>query len=534
MNKPENQVCSDCPERQPRWASLIVPPPGSIPGSIPMGAFCCLECSGSHRRLGVHISFVRSVNLDAWKEKEVLAMENGGNKKVNAIFEARIGNYGGNKPSNHASGPERERFIRDKYERRKFFDASVLQQYGGSNSSSSSEESSEDESNANAARTRSTRATISRSPSDAARLRAENRRNRGLLAAPTRDTAMSKPKNKAKTANVKPPKSMPSDAPPAPPPAAPEVDLLDFGCTPMSDPGPPPNPPSAAPSPTFDLFKGMGVNDDSKGAKASPKKKMSSDDILKMFSTPSSNTPSSGYNAFSMPQNNPNTNMMGVNNTGNGASMGGGVNNMANSGNMMNGVNMAGMLSGNTGNIGMNAMNNTMGANMFGNGMNGAANSNNMHHFSQGQQANGNMNMIQMQQMIMQQQMMMQTMQNSSMTKEKQGQLNTANMMNSNMQQMNGNSSMNTMMNLNTNQQQKYQSAPQSQQQPNQSFDAFNQQQFSPEVPMGGMPSNLNVMGGTPSNLTTMGGASFSGGFGSSTNGTSATGNAKSSDPFNF
>ncbi len=67
MLKPENQVCSDCPERQPRWASLIVPPPGAPAGSLPMGAFCCLECSGSHRRLGVHISFVRSVNLDQCK-----------------------------------------------------------------------------------------------------------------------------------------------------------------------------------------------------------------------------------------------------------------------------------------------------------------------------------------------------------------------------------------------------------------------------------------------------------------------------------
>jgi hypothetical protein len=68
LKRPENMSCCDCPERQPRWASLIVPPPGSPPGSLPMGAFMCLECSGSHRRLGVHIAFVRSVNLDQCKK----------------------------------------------------------------------------------------------------------------------------------------------------------------------------------------------------------------------------------------------------------------------------------------------------------------------------------------------------------------------------------------------------------------------------------------------------------------------------------
>lgn len=123
MDMPGNQVCSDCTERQPRWASLIVPPPGAPAGSLPIGAFCCLECSGSHRRLGVHISFVRSINLDSWKEKEVQAMENGGNVKVNAIFEA---NLNVEKPTNHADLNTRERFIRDKYERRKFYDPSAF------------------------------------------------------------------------------------------------------------------------------------------------------------------------------------------------------------------------------------------------------------------------------------------------------------------------------------------------------------------------------------------------------------------------
>ena len=49
-------------------------------------------------------------------------MENGGNDKVNAIFEARLAQSGRNKLTNLADGPTRERFIRDKYERRKFYD----------------------------------------------------------------------------------------------------------------------------------------------------------------------------------------------------------------------------------------------------------------------------------------------------------------------------------------------------------------------------------------------------------------------------
>lgn len=127
MNRPENQVCADCPERQPRWASLIVPPPGSPEGTAQIGALICLECSGSHRRLGVHISFVRSINLDSWKEKEVQAMENGGNRKVNAMFEANLPS--GVKPQSGADLNSRLYFVRDKYERRRYYDPSVLSTY---------------------------------------------------------------------------------------------------------------------------------------------------------------------------------------------------------------------------------------------------------------------------------------------------------------------------------------------------------------------------------------------------------------------
>jgi hypothetical protein len=61
--------------------------------------------------------FARS--LFTGKEREVLSMENGGNQKVNAIFEARLSVE---KPTNHADLQTRERYVRDKYERRKFYD----------------------------------------------------------------------------------------------------------------------------------------------------------------------------------------------------------------------------------------------------------------------------------------------------------------------------------------------------------------------------------------------------------------------------
>ena len=52
----------------------------------------CLSCSGVHRGLGVHISFIRSITMDAFKGSELVRMAAGGNKPFQDFFNTHPSN----------------------------------------------------------------------------------------------------------------------------------------------------------------------------------------------------------------------------------------------------------------------------------------------------------------------------------------------------------------------------------------------------------------------------------------------------------
>ncbi|XP_011703691.1 PREDICTED: arf-GAP with coiled-coil, ANK repeat and PH domain-containing protein 2 [Wasmannia auropunctata] len=103
-----NEICCDCSDVNPRWAS------------INLGITLCIECSGVHRSLGVHYSKVRSLTLDDWEPEILKVMAELGNSVVNSIYEALPIPSDITKATPKCNSNVREAWIKFKYVDRKF------------------------------------------------------------------------------------------------------------------------------------------------------------------------------------------------------------------------------------------------------------------------------------------------------------------------------------------------------------------------------------------------------------------------------
>jgi len=77
LELPGNAHCNDCGVHAPEWVS------------VPFGVLLCLECSGHHRSFGTHITSVRSLKLDRWRDfqQALKTIQNGGNNRFKEYVE---------------------------------------------------------------------------------------------------------------------------------------------------------------------------------------------------------------------------------------------------------------------------------------------------------------------------------------------------------------------------------------------------------------------------------------------------------------
>lgn len=107
MQVPGNDVCADCKSPAPRWASYN------------LGIFICVHCASIHRKLGTHISKVKSINMDVWTKEQIDSIKTTGNKNSNAIYNPTNVDPPVNLHDSERDS-ELEKFIRNKYQYKRF------------------------------------------------------------------------------------------------------------------------------------------------------------------------------------------------------------------------------------------------------------------------------------------------------------------------------------------------------------------------------------------------------------------------------
>ncbi|KAL8880817.1 MAG: hypothetical protein Q9192_007939, partial [Flavoplaca navasiana] len=110
---PGNDRCADCEARNPGWASWS------------LGIFLCMRCASLHRKLGTHISKVKSLSMDSWTNDQVESMRRNGNMNSNKIYNPR-----NSKPAIPLDVDQvdsaLERFIRQKYDQQTYSGANAI------------------------------------------------------------------------------------------------------------------------------------------------------------------------------------------------------------------------------------------------------------------------------------------------------------------------------------------------------------------------------------------------------------------------
>nr|XP_057916738.1 arf-GAP with SH3 domain, ANK repeat and PH domain-containing protein 1 isoform X5 [Doryrhamphus excisus] len=107
LRMPGNEVCCDCGAADPKWLSTN------------LGILTCIECSGIHREMGVHISRIQSMELDKLGTSELLLAKNVGNSSFNEIMEGNLPSPSP-KPTPSSDMTVRKEFINAKYVEHKY------------------------------------------------------------------------------------------------------------------------------------------------------------------------------------------------------------------------------------------------------------------------------------------------------------------------------------------------------------------------------------------------------------------------------
>ncbi|XP_049706926.1 arf-GAP with dual PH domain-containing protein 1 isoform X2 [Helicoverpa armigera] len=107
QKKSGNNVCADCGNPDPDWASYN------------LGIFICMRCASIHRGMGAHISKVKHLKLDRWEDSQVQRMKEVGNNAAKNKYEERVPPCY-RRPNRNDPQVLIEQWIRAKYEREEF------------------------------------------------------------------------------------------------------------------------------------------------------------------------------------------------------------------------------------------------------------------------------------------------------------------------------------------------------------------------------------------------------------------------------